>query len=62
VFFDDPINGIHWELAWLPKVPTPRQVLSCYRALRAEAESRPDLPNSVPGLSLQAMRTLPHRQ
>jgi catechol 2,3-dioxygenase-like lactoylglutathione lyase family enzyme len=62
VFFDDPINGIHWELAWLPKVPTPRQVLSCYRALRAEAESRPDLANSVPGLSLQAMRSLPHRQ
>ena len=23
VFFDDPINGIHWELAWVPKVPTP---------------------------------------
>ena len=21
VFFDDPINGIHWELAWVPKVP-----------------------------------------
>jgi hypothetical protein len=19
----DPINGIHWELAWVPKVPTP---------------------------------------
>lgn len=26
VFFDDPINGIHWELAWVPKVPSPRQV------------------------------------
>lgn len=24
VFFDDPINGIHWELAWIPKIPTPR--------------------------------------
>lgn len=23
VFFDDPINGIHWELAAVPKVPTP---------------------------------------
>ena len=26
VFFDDPVNGIHWELAWVPKIPTPRQV------------------------------------
>ena len=23
VFFDDPINGIHWELAWVPKFPGP---------------------------------------
>jgi catechol 2,3-dioxygenase-like lactoylglutathione lyase family enzyme len=23
VFFDDPINGIRWELAWLPKIPSP---------------------------------------
>jgi catechol 2,3-dioxygenase-like lactoylglutathione lyase family enzyme len=61
VFFDDPINGIHWELAWLPKVPTFRHVWSSYRALRAEAKSRPDLANSVPGLTLQAMRTLPRR-
>jgi catechol 2,3-dioxygenase-like lactoylglutathione lyase family enzyme len=62
VFFDDPINGIHWELAWLPKVPTPRAVWSFYRALRAEAERRPDLAKSVPNLTLQAMRTLPRRQ
>lgn len=62
VFFDDPINGIHWELAWLPKVPTPRQMWSFYRALHAEAKSRPDLANTVPGLTWQAMRTLPRRQ
>jgi hypothetical protein len=61
VFFDDPINGIHWELAWLPTVPTPRQVWSFYRALRAETKRRPDLANSVPSLTRQAKRTLPPR-
>lgn len=35
VFFDDPINGIHWELAWVPKIPTPRQLWSFYRTIRA---------------------------
>lgn len=62
VFFDDPINGIHWELAWLPKVPTPRQAWSSYRALHAEASNRPDLANTVPGVMWQAKRTLPPRQ
>lgn len=23
VFFDDPVNGIHWELAWVPRIPSP---------------------------------------
>jgi catechol 2,3-dioxygenase-like lactoylglutathione lyase family enzyme len=62
VFFDEPINGIHWELAWLPKVPSPRQVWSYYRALGAGARSRPDLANSVPGLTWQAVRQLPSRK
>jgi len=61
VFFDDPINGIHWELAWLPSVPTPRQLWSFYRAMRAHAGSRPDLPKTVPGLIWQARRRLPPR-
>lgn len=61
VFFDDPINGIHWELAWLPKIPNPRQVWSSYRALRAETRSRPDLAKTVPGLAWQARRKLPDR-
>ncbi|OBI22284.1 hypothetical protein A5712_01260 [Mycobacterium sp. E2327] len=61
VFFDDPINGIHWELAWIPKVPTPRQLWSFYRAIRAFAASRPDLANTVPGVARQASRTLPTR-
>jgi catechol 2,3-dioxygenase-like lactoylglutathione lyase family enzyme len=62
VFFDDPINGIHWELAWLPKIPSPRQVWTSYRALRKIASSRPDLVNSVPRLARQAVRNLPSQQ
>ncbi|OBJ14883.1 VOC family protein [Mycobacterium sp. 1245801.1] len=61
VFFDDPINGIHWELAAVPKVPTPRQLWSFYRALRAFARNRPDLAKTVPGVAWQARRTLPGR-
>jgi catechol 2,3-dioxygenase-like lactoylglutathione lyase family enzyme len=65
VFFDDPINGIHWELAWVPHSPTPRQLWAFYRAIRGFAKSRPDLANTVPGVTLQARRTLlkgdPHK-
>ena len=61
VFFDDPINGIHWELAWVPRVPSPRQMWSFYRAMREHAGSRPDLARTVPGLMWQARRTLPSR-
>jgi hypothetical protein len=59
VFFDDPINGIHWELAWVPKVPTPRHVWSFYRAIRSFAKSRSDLANTVVGVTWQARRALP---
>ena len=62
VFFDDPINGIHWELAWVPKVPKPLQVWSSYKALRVFARASSDLANTVPGLSWQARRTLPSRR
>lgn len=61
VFFDDPVSGIHWELAWLPKVPSPGQVWRFYRAVRGYAGSRPDLATSVPGLARQARRALPSR-
>ncbi|WP_061559795.1 VOC family protein [Mycobacterium simiae] len=61
VFFDDPVNGIHWELVWLPKVPTPRQVWAFYRAIRSFAGGRADLARTVPGVLLQARRILPHR-
>jgi hypothetical protein len=59
VFFDDPINGIHWELAWLPKVPTLKGLWSFYRAIRGFAGSRANLAKTVPGVMRQARRTLP---
>ena len=59
MFFDDPINGIHWELAWVPKVPAPRHVWSFYRAIRSFAKSRSDLANTVVGVTWQARRALP---
>lgn len=62
VFFDDPINGIHWELARLPKIPSARQIWRSYRAVRRIGSERPKLPNSVPGLARLARRTLPSRQ
>ena len=61
VFFDDPINGIHWELAWVPKVPSPRQVWEFYRALRVFTRNRSDLARTVPGVTFQARRSLPRR-
>jgi catechol 2,3-dioxygenase-like lactoylglutathione lyase family enzyme len=61
VFFDDPISGIHWELAWIPTVPSPRQFLASYRAIREFSRSRQDLADSVPGVIRQATRRLPRR-
>jgi hypothetical protein len=61
VFFDDPINGIHWELAHLPMIPSPRQLWKFYRALSKIAAERPDLPRSVPRLIQRAVRDLPSR-
>jgi hypothetical protein len=42
-------------------VPTPRAIWAFYRAIRRFADSRPDLANTVPGVTLQARRTLPRR-
>lgn len=61
VFFDDPINGIHWELTRLPKVPSPGQAWRSYRALRKIAAARPDLADTVSRLARQAVRPLPSR-
>jgi len=60
-FFDDPINGIHWELAWIPRIPSPRQAWASYRALAEYARNRDDLADTVFALGRQAHRRLPRR-
>jgi len=56
VFFDDPINGIHWELAHTPRIPSPRAYLRWTRALASVARTHPDWKQSA---IAKAMRVLP---
>ncbi|NMM43867.1 hypothetical protein HH303_05220 [Rhodospirillaceae bacterium KN72] len=53
VFFDDPINGIHWELAHIPRIPSPPAYLRWKRALRKAAaeggQSPDDFMRPLPG-------------
>lgn len=58
VFFDDPINGIHWELAFTPRIPSPQSYLRWVRALKQEAKRHPEWMQSPVEL---AMRQLPPR-
>jgi catechol 2,3-dioxygenase-like lactoylglutathione lyase family enzyme len=58
VFFDDPINGIHWELAHTPRIPSPRAWLRWTRTLAGAAKTHPDGKKSA---IAQAMRVLPGR-
>lgn len=59
VFFDDPINGIHWELAYTPRIPSPAAYFRFVRALKNAAREHPEWKGSV---VRQAMRTLPSRK
>jgi len=58
VFFDDPVNGIHWELAHTPRIPSPAATLRFVRALKAAALEHPEWKQSP---MRQAMRRLPSR-
>ncbi|MDD3446144.1 MAG: VOC family protein [Zavarzinia sp.] len=58
VFFDDPINGIHWELAHTPRLPSPLAYLRWRRAMRDAAKGRNDLAG---GVMAAALRKLPGR-
>ena len=58
VFFDDPINGIQWELARLPTIPSPAAAWRSWRALRGYQRQHPEWTHSV---AREAMRTLPGR-
>ncbi|PVH71696.1 hypothetical protein DL98DRAFT_520930 [Cadophora sp. DSE1049] len=57
VFFDDPVNGIHWEVAHIPLIPSPRSYWRWKRAMsEAVVENHPEW--SKKPLE-HAMRTLP---
>jgi len=58
VFFDDPINGLHWELAHIPMLPSPAAVLRFRRALADERANHPEWRHP---LMAEAMRKLPGR-
>jgi catechol 2,3-dioxygenase-like lactoylglutathione lyase family enzyme len=58
VFFDDPINGIHWELAYTPRIPSPLAYVRWLHALKAVAKNHPQWKSSP---TTEAMRTLPGR-
>lgn len=42
VFFDDPINGIHWEVAHVPMVPGPWTMWKWRKAVKAAVAEHPD--------------------
>ncbi len=56
-FFDDPVNGFHWELAHIPRLPGPAALRRFGRALKAAGAGKPwaDHPAQA------AMRPLPPR-
>jgi|GEM_PF-521898 len=58
VFFDDPINGIHWELAHIPRLPGPRAWWRFRRAMKEQSARHPEWRGA--GMQ-QAMRPLPGR-
>ena len=59
VFFDDSINGIHWELAHIPRIPSPAAYLRFRRALKQEQARYPEW--RLPAMQ-EAMRDLPVRR
>ncbi|RKF19374.1 hypothetical protein D6851_13070 [Altericroceibacterium spongiae] len=58
VFFEDPINGIHWELAHIPRLPTPAAWMRFRRAAKQAAAEHPEWHGSF---METAMRRLPAR-
>lgn len=58
VFFDDPINGIHWELAHIPMIPGPAAYLRFRRAWKQAAARHPEWRDASVS---RAMRPLPRR-
>lgn len=57
VFFDDPINGIHWELAHTPRLPSLGQWRRFSKAVKEAGKGKPWGDNPAKA----AMRSLPKR-
>ncbi|MBZ4023221.1 hypothetical protein CKO11_12210 [Rhodobacter sp. TJ_12] len=58
VFFDDPINGFHLELAYIPRIATPAAYWRWWRAMKKEERRHPEWGGSA--LS-KGIRKLPGR-
>jgi len=56
VFFDDPISGIHWELAHIPRIARP---LACWWWRKALKSALADHPEWRHNPAAAAMRRLP---
>lgn len=59
VFFDDPINGIHWELAHTPLLPNPMEIYRFWKEVRTQKQAHPQWRN---GIVKEATRALPPRK
>lgn len=59
VFFDDPINGIHWELAHIPRIPGWGAFRRFQRALKEQELQHPEWNGSF---FKAAMRPLPGKR
>jgi catechol 2,3-dioxygenase-like lactoylglutathione lyase family enzyme len=57
VFFDDPLNGFHWELAHIPRLPSWGQVRRFRQAWQAAAPR-----DQATGKPLSPFRPLPNRR
>nr|WP_319391773.1 VOC family protein [uncultured Cohaesibacter sp.] len=58
-FFNDPLNGIHWELAHIPRLPSLRAIRNWRQALKAEEQKHPDWKHPF---ATESVRQLPQRK
>ncbi|WP_321447712.1 VOC family protein [uncultured Cohaesibacter sp.] len=58
-FFDDPINGIHWELAHIPRLPSLGAIRNWRKAMKDEEARHPEWKHPF---SKESERSLPPRK
>lgn len=59
VFFDDPITGIHWELAHIPLIPSPSSYFKWMKTLKSIWKDHPEWKQHP---AKESMRGLPTRK